>query len=255
MSERLQRSLRRRLRPVHDDGDACSLRLYRFAAGELAADEENAFRAHLASCEACQADLDLAQQIERDARAVDTTRGKTKVWRWLGYALAPAALAATLLLLVIRAPGDGGDDAEFKIKGTYSLQVGVQRGTQRFSGQSGASYQDGDVLGFFYTAPEPRYVYVLFSDENAEVTRIYPTGAATLLPAGVELALPHGAVLEPGQGCEWIVTVFADRPRPSRQIEQHVRRAVRASGAECQLGDLQIGDASVDVFVLRREQP
>jgi hypothetical protein len=254
MDERLQLGLKRLLDPRFDDGDDCALSLYRFAAGEASRDEERVFRQHLAQCAQCQENLELLRQWDQEQSRLAAHQKTAGPLRLFGLVLGPLAIAATLLMLVLRPSIAPDGDAQYKIKGTYALHVAVQRGTQRFGGVSGADFAAGDVLGFFYTAPKAGYMYLMFADEADTVSTIYPTGRPVLLPAGVEVALPNGAVLEPGHGCEWIVAVFSSQAVELEDIKQALLQALAVRGEGCQMAPLPIDNVSVDVFVLKREQ-
>jgi hypothetical protein len=69
----------------------------------------------------------------------------------------------------------------------------------------------------------------------------------------VERPLPDGAVLEPGEGCEWIVAFFSPEPVPVDRLREALTRAVRARQADCRLGEMDLGNIAVDVLIMRRQ--
>jgi hypothetical protein len=247
----LEKGLRELLEPERPDG-ACGPTLYRFASGEASAQEAAAFEAHLAGCPACRVDLAALQAEDRQV-AAQPVRFFGFRWSWL---VAGAAVAAMLLItlwlvgipkLSQKEHGDG-----FLIKGPYQLQLAVQRGDRRFVGASGSRFETGDVLGLFYTAPEERWLVVFFSDAGGNISQVFPGGAPVKVPAGVERPLPDGAVLEPGEGCEWLVALFSTEPLDTEQARRALRRAVRDRDGSCTLAPLGLDDAAVSVLVLRR---
>jgi hypothetical protein len=248
----IEQGLRKLLSVEGVDGEECTLELFRYAAGELLPEERSDFEAHMATCAACRADLATFSESEAVAPPRRLFFGLRPAW--VALASVPA-----MLLLVVGLWWAGLFDLErrepdgFRIKGPYHIQLAVKRGSDHLVGKSGERFYSGDVLGFFYTAPEPRRLVVLFADERAEVTRVYPSRLPVeTLQAGVEKPLPDGAVLEPGSGCEWIFGIFSVEPIEMDVLEERLKRAVESRKPDCSLGPLELENATIDVIVLRR---
>lgn len=248
----IEEGLRRLLAPETADGEQCSRALYRHVAGEATAEEAEAFEVHLAECLSCREDLASFRSIDAGARPARALSLHRPVW----------AVAAAAFVLCVLAVGlwfglrdrDRDVSEGFRIKGPYQVKVAVQRGDESFTASAESVFKSGDVLGFFYTAPEDRYLVILFSDELGQITRVFPAGPLVQMPAGVERPLPDGAVLEPGSGCEWIVAFFCKEPVEVNVLNDLLRRAVEARKPGCILGAIELDDASLQVVVLRREQ-
>jgi hypothetical protein len=248
----IEERLRKLLSVEGVDAEECTASLYRYAVGELSPEELNEFEAHLATCAACRTDLAAFSESEKAAPARRGFFGLRPAWVALAGVPAMLLLVVGLWWLGVFGPGRQ-EPAGFRIKGPYQIQLAVKRGSERLVGKSGERFYSGDVLGFFYTAPEPRRLTVLFADERAEITRVYPSRLpAETLPAGVEQPLPDGAVLEPGSGCEWILGIFSVEPIEMDVLEERLSRAVRARKPDCSLGALELENAAIDVIVLRR---
>jgi hypothetical protein len=243
----LEEGLRSVLRPDAGDGEDCAQTLYRYAAGDLDPDETLAFERHLRDCAVCRMDLEAFRVLEREPEL--RRFGFRPLWAVLVGCLAVVGLASVLWL-----SSRGAEEASsFRIKGGFGLQLAVQRGDKRFVASSHDRFQTGDALGFFYTAPADRYLSVLFSDEQGRVVRVFPQGEPRRVPAGAERPLPDGAVLEPGEGCEWIVAVFSEEPVDPARMAERLRQAVRQRQPDCTLPAIGGQGDSVQVLILRRD--
>jgi hypothetical protein len=245
--ETLEKGLGLLLSPDRADGEACARDLYRYASGDATPEEAAAFESHLAGCRQCREDLEAFRSLEEPAEAVRSLR----VWRpaWLAAAALLLCVVAVGLFLFLRSEGPG---PEFRIKGPFQIHVAVQRGEQRFVAASGDRFEAGDVLGFFYTAPEDGYLSVLFIDSRENITRVFPGRIPGRVRPGVERPLPDGAVLEPGEGCEWIVGFFSREPADLEELEALLRRAVQDRRPDCTLGPMEPEGVSVHALILRR---
>lgn len=245
--EALEKGLGLLLSPDRADGEACARDLYRYASGDATPDEAVAFETHLAECRRCRADLEAFRRMDESAAAVPSL----PVWR-------PAWLAAAVLLLCVLVVGlfvflrSGEPRPEFRIKGPFRIHVAVQRGERRFVAASGDRFEAGDVLGFFYTAPEDGYLSVLFIDSQGKITWVFPARPPGRVLSGVERPLPDGAVLEPGKGCEWIVGFFSREPADLEEFETLLRRAVQERRPDCTLGPMELEGVSIHALILRR---
>lgn len=259
----LQSRLREVLSPERADGLDCSVTLYRYAAGDLSPDEVTELRGHLARCARCRADLLVFRNSERPP-----SRGWVpRAIAWLR--LRRLAAAATLLFVAVvggtlwwaSSPG-GGHRPVVALRaksGAAALHVAVQRGERSFAADASTRFEDGDTLGFFYSAPTETWPVVLFVDGAGSVARIFPLDTPVLLPAGADLRLAAGAVVQPGQGCEWIVAIFFPKSQPpdlpaSESMLRAKAQARAPADASCDLKLSPDPGASVSVFVVKRPQ-
>jgi hypothetical protein len=120
-------------------------------------------------------------------------------------------------------------------KGGPHLTIAVRRGADELVAPR--EFLTGDALGFFYSSPAPVWPVLFFCDDRGTVTRIFPSGEPTLLPAADHAAIPAGVVIEPPSGCEWLVALFAsEAERPALdEIASVLRGALGTHGPDCQL--------------------
>lgn len=264
------------------------LRIARYDAGEMDADERAAFERHLAVSPACRADLaDLRSLDEPDlddpggsgsngrnpnALYTDADRPppaptdagyrvlRFPSRRWLPGALVATALAAGLVAWVLGgrtveplATGAAPPEAPGLIaKGAWSLHVGVRRGASVFQAAPGTALERGDQLGLFYSTTRPGHLMVLFVDDGQQVTRIVPAEATTSLPVepGERLPLPDSAVLGPATGCEYLVGAFS--PSPFRASDLHRLLDAHQLTDACRSGAVVRDDLEIVVHAVPR---
>lgn len=221
--------------------------LARYVAAELSGSEAEAFTAHAARCADCTATLDdLADTAHAWGRAPSNVVPFPR--RFVRLFAAPAlALAASLCLFVLwNRPVDGD---RLVPKGAWSLELAVQRGGQQFLAPSGAQLLTGDQLGFFYSSPREGWLTVLYADTSGAPLRIFParSSGSAKVAAGQNVALADGAVLEAGQGCEWVVGLFTPAPLTGEQAQARVREMI-AGRKGCTLPE----QADARVVVVKR---
>ncbi|MBI5544628.1 MAG: zf-HC2 domain-containing protein [Deltaproteobacteria bacterium] len=258
MADPIEEGLALLLGPDAADGGPCRGRdLHRYASGSGSPEQSRAFEAHLRTCSECREDLQALRRWEAMSQEpADSLLARLR--RALSsWTLAPVgALAAMLLvgLALWRAiPDQRKSGAAFQIKSGYRLHVGVLRGDQALVGKSGDLFQPGDVLSFFYTAPEASYLTVLLADESDNVSRAFPETVAQQLPAGVEARLAASAALDrQGTPCEWVVAAFSPQPLEESLLRAQLREAISHRKADCALPPLEV-PAAVDVFLVRRQ--
>lgn len=166
--------------------------------------------------------------VERGAR-VGARRGAGRRWRWLaGAAVAAAAVLAGIGWLWLRG---GAAEEGLAVKGPPAarLVVVASRGEgEAFAVEADARLMAGDRLGFFVAADAPGAVAVWWVD-GAGATRLAPTGGrGGAFGAGALVALPEGARLTAGAGCEWVVAAFGAGPLPLGRLDG----ALRAPGGD-----------------------
>jgi len=156
-------------------------------------------------------------------------------WARLRQALTiavPAAVAATLLVVVVPALRSPGDDY-VGTKGLggpqpLPLQVFVDRAGKAHELHAGDQVHPGDGLRFVVDAPE-REVVLLSVDAQGQVSRLVPGGTARVPQTGI---VPGGSVLDGVLGPERIFAVELQPGMDVAQIESAIREAVREGGEQ-----------------------
>ena len=82
---------------------------------------------------------------------------------------------------------------------------------------------------------------------------IYPAGArrSAAVNAGAEIAIPDGAIVRTGQGCEWLVAVFSDEALDTQRVAEEIRAAPRTR-AGCRVELTISGARSFRLFPIMR---
>ncbi len=221
--------------------------LARYAAQLMSSQERSSFEPHLAQCADCRADFAAMGEARR---AWDEPR-RARSWRpMLWFSPAVLALGAAAALVVLR-PADRADP--LTAKGTWALHVAVEREGQVFRAHDGVALREGDRLGFFYTADKPGFLTVLYADEKGEVVRLHPSndGPPQLAEAGTNVRIPDGALISPGQGCEWVIALFSADPLAAQTaIKDGKRMVARRKG--CELSPQAAEGVAVQVLGVKR---
>ncbi len=215
------------------------LRFDQWRAGDAAAAEQQAFKAHLASCARCRE----RQEMLADARArFDASRLATPAWlsgsgvhaerplsrrtRTLGLASLAAAAACALFML----PEQGLSPAS-RTKGNPYLTYYVKRGDVVLQGASAQVLMPADRIRFAYSTPRAQHLAILSLDATAHASVYYPDAdqAAPIEP-GTNVLLPSAIELDATLGQELIVAVFCEQPiavAPLREALQARRTPLR----------------------------
>lgn len=243
---RLEERLRALTLPVQPN-ESCAEEeaLYRYATKEATPNERREFESHLSGCDLCRADLRLFHQVKTPHR------GPSRVQTVLAFV--PIAAAAALLLLVLPQPTNQ-PAPELRPKGSFHLHVAVQRGAARLLPRPGFELREGDLLGFFYSAPVPTHLLVLSANAAGEVTRLHPEIEQRLLPAGVELRLEDGArwrVDENTGSCHWLAAFFSEAPITEAAAVQALQAAILSTNDSCALALPALDDIAVEILPLR----
>ncbi len=253
--EKIEAGLREILSPRYLDGKGCSVELYDYASGQMNTKEAADFELHLQSCAQCRDDLEIFRNLENERIAPDAPR---RACTYFISVLAAASIVCLVMLVGLLWPFGrrdfDGDRAGFRIKGPDRLHVAVRRGEKTFKARSGDALRTNDTLGFFYTAPRSGYIVILFADEEGQVSQVYPEKGWDRIDPGVEKALPGGAVMAQGQGCEWLAAFFshADTPPSVEKAKRFLEKAVRGRIPDCRLDPVQLELMQVDVYVIKR---
>jgi hypothetical protein len=173
---------------------------------------------------------------------------------WVGRPVTWAAAAACAALVVgttVFLPTDAAREIEFAVKGEADhMDVAVQRKGQRFRLRPPGQLEDGDQLGFFYTAERPGYLALFDLRASGEASLLFPSDAprSGAIAAGSEVPLPDGGTFTRAPGCEWLVAVFSDRPLAIETSSAALRTAAAASGPGCDLQPEIEGARTIWVF-------
>jgi hypothetical protein len=190
--------------------------------------------AHVAGCDRCRARL---QRMEGEgeefrrfvypATLAGLEQRPPRRWVWVKFAAPVAALAAAVVVLVVRTgpPDDysGAKGAAFKL----TVYAGL--------GESARALGDGDVvpanasLRFRVQPSGSCHLAIVSVDETGHVSRLFPPAGDAVSVTKMQ-ALPGGAVLDGRAGPERIYAVCAPAPIPLSQIEE-AARAVSPPGA------------------------
>jgi hypothetical protein len=197
---------------------------------ELPPDEEQAARAHLATCARCaervrEAEADAARfgaaapAWEALAGTASAARPRRRA-RFLSYGLLAAAASVALVVSVVLRPGpDGLPDT--RTKGGERLGFFVKRGNATWAGKPGEALRPGDVVQFVYSARASSYLAIVSADGAGNVQVLYPAGAqAAAAPAGQDVPVPQSTILDGATGAERVVGLFC----PSAIDLEAVRR-------------------------------
>lgn len=231
------------------------------AAGDAAERSEDG---HWQTCEVCQSLLDAERALNADELSQGLMESAAESWpeangpgrrqRWLVLAGGLAAAAGMLIWLVSRRPPDVGEGV--RAKGAWSLHVGIKRGDRVLRRKAGSVFHTGDELGFFYTAPQPGYLSIVFVDSSGAEAILFPrTGSkAASVPAGSEVRLDAGGQLTATMDCEWVVGAYSEAPFDSRLPIDAIQSATGTLGRDCALDVDETLDVALDIVPLIRRR-
>lgn len=213
---------------------------------------------HLRACASCAAATQALHDLDRGPAPVPAPPASLaeRARVWVGRPVSWAAAAACAALLVgtavfLQQPTDAAREIEFAVKGEADhIDVAVQRKGQRFRLRPPGQLEDGDQLGFFYTAQRPGYLTLFDLRASGEASLLFPRHAprSGAIAAGSEIPLPDGGTFTPAPGCEWLVAVFSDRPLAIETEAGALRAAATASGPGCDLQPEIEGARTIWVF-------
>jgi RNA polymerase sigma factor (sigma-70 family) len=245
-----------RPRPAETSHEAELFSLARVIAGSN--DELDARRAdeHLSSCAECRELSMLLHQLDAEEEfGDDTRRGKSPFYRegFLGrssltYAIFSAAavlvLGLSIVFSVSRVPSEEEKGGRLSVKGYEDdFIVAARRGASTFTINPMDRLQEGDALGMFYSSDRSGYLLVLSIDASKNAVVLYPAEKLTSAPIleGERISVADGALVEQGQGCEWLAAVFSDEPVNADAAIRAVKTG-RMTHAQCRL-DLEVDGA------------
>ncbi len=242
------------------DPDPCpeGLDLARYVAADLSEEEQGHFKRHLETCPACQADMRRYEELAGAWQDQASKAGIMQAWFRSWPRLALAASAAMLLLaLALFLPPDSPSSPERKLipKGAFELLVAAERKGHTFRVENGSVLNEGDRLGFFYSATQAGYLMILYIDESGELVRLYPAEDVLSSPVvqGINLSIPDGALVKTGRGCEWVVGIFSRRELSEALLGEAVNRMwARRSSCRLNREAARLDDVDIQVIQVRR---
>jgi hypothetical protein len=242
-----------------DQGCGDTVALARYAADDLTAAERREFEIHLGLCSDCRADLEVFTSVEEIWDAGEPAP-EGIIDRLLGFwtlpRLALAASAAVLALILVLVPlGPPEEERILVPKGTWQLHVAAERSGHTFRVVDGSVLQTGDQLGFFYTAERPGYLMILYADEEGEIIRLYPAlkPHSAAAAEGKNIRIPDGAELSPGEGCEWVVGLFSDRPLTGDSAREAIGRMLgERKGCRLEASSAKLQGVGIQVIQVNR---
>lgn len=206
-----------------------ALALDAFALGALDAAAAAEVAAHLAGCEACRSERDLAADARAEFLVVVLPRGlraRRRV-RWWWLAMPVLAIAALLVVLLPRPPAD----PELGVKGAASWQVFAYRNGRTFAVRDGAQLAAGDRIRFAIATGAARYLLVASVDGRGAITIYHPYGGTRSAPVETALfELDGSIVLDAAPGPERIYALLSDEPLAADAVSAELR-GVAAGGA------------------------
>ncbi|MBU48052.1 MAG: hypothetical protein CL920_05070 [Deltaproteobacteria bacterium] len=220
-----------------------------FLLEELAVSEHKQLQAHLETCSHCQEQV-TSMQAERRAfeEQLDmsafmgemmererTSSSWSFQWDMLlrPFVWGPLMTAAAFALFfgmqsnnkVVTSPyGTGQLQKQYHravgVKGTPALSIYRFRGTQRITARSGATYKEGDTLGFAYRGKGFRYLFMVLIDAKGEVSWLYPgEDGKRSMPIASHGQLKGSIELDGSKGKERLLTFFSMKPLTKEAVK------------------------------------
>lgn len=222
----LEDKLRRR--SEHCLSDLALDRLVVFNARGAALPE--AAKAHLDSCESCEARLGALRQAHARFSLAPPSSSPFRSARrrlWLAASLASAAVVLILALALL--PKTRAPAKSIGRKGSVSFGVYVLRDQRVQRGRSGDAYFPGDRLRFFYTSDQPTHLAIFDVESSGAITPFVASGQhAKALPPGSQKLLEDTIELDDALGEETLVGVFCPHPFELKTVQ----RALQTRGFE-----------------------
>lgn len=212
-----------------------TLRLHQFRLGELAIDDEDGVRTHLADCAACAARIDHQRAVRTEFARLpmpDALVPKPTLWERLGawraaLVLVPIAAAAGV---VVRLPPAQTVDDGVRSKGANALEAWVETGATARPLYTNESLAAGDRVQLKFDAHGHRFVTLAGRDGSGQA-EIYSTLPAA---AGLQTA-PFALTLDATPGDQVFYAILTDtRPDPQALLTALADEPLRVDRAEVQ---------------------
>ena len=228
--EKVEALLRLRYKSAKVESDVCpeleSIALT--ISGAATRQQAKAARIHLQQCDLCaEAVMLLSGASGRQRHTATAWRRLKNFWthpapglRFSRLSLAGLSAVAVLVVAIVFL-GKGVEKSELIPKGSlYDIHLAVERGGKRFRAREMDKLQEGDKVGFFYSAPRQGYLAIVDVDADGKASVVFPTGKkySERIEPGTEQPLPPGGIVREGRRCEWLVGVFSDSPLAVKKI-------------------------------------
>jgi hypothetical protein len=153
----------------------------------------------------------MAARIRADLERAERTEPSTTpvFWRRALLAMAPALAAAAVISVVVLRPPTAPDDRLKGLAPALDVHVAAPSGPRALCGDDVLG--QGDVVQVRIRGAGAGHGVVVSLDGKGAVTRHFPDGAETALPAGTA-SLPFSFELDDAPGFERFVLVTADAP-------------------------------------------
>jgi hypothetical protein len=202
---------------------------------------------HVNSCGRCRTRLEQLKQASRvpESFILDgIRRTRRRLWaRRAGIASTSLAVAATLLLMVMRVPPLPPAPEGERLKGSeLSLGVYVRRGSGVVvAAQSPAAVAPGEQIRFEVTSTRPGFLGIVGLDAAGAVTPYVASGGRLRkLGAGRQL-LDGSILLDETLGAEQLIAVWCPSDRATRDVVEAARAALdRAGNDAARVGHLPV---------------
>jgi hypothetical protein len=254
------------------------LRLRQLDIGELAPDQAERARQHLAGCESCRARLEalaveqrafaqnipfarFAGGVERAARVPRTDRRSRRAVM-VGGGLALAA-AAGMLLVAGGAPSGGrlpAGDPRNRIKGaapiTATVRIGAASGQRSAVPGSTTALAAGERLRVGYALPDAAHLMVVSIDDAGEATKISTDWeAARVVHPAREVSYLPGSIELTGAGKERLYLFVSEFPLDPDSAADAARAAHAAARGDLTRAGLPTLPPRVRAFTWLFEKP
>ncbi len=234
------------------------LRLRRFRAGELPAEEATQVTAHTQECGPCRAKLRAAEEEQRSfeasvpfdrfAAGVERAVRRPPPRRSLRWVAPVLSTAAALLVVLTAAPLLRTPSQPV---GTNRLKGGAEVVVQVGGGENGATREaaarapeplaPGERVRIGYKGGDHRFLTSVSIDDRGEVTALYPESGKSLpVTDGTELQYLPESLDFTGAGLERIVVVLSDEALEVEQVKDAARAAFRDGGGLANMGRLTL---------------
>jgi hypothetical protein len=191
----------------------------------------------------------MAARIRADLERPDPSPTTPAFWRRAWFAAAPAlAAAAVVSVVVLRPPADDGDRLKGLAPG-LDVHVAAPAGPRALRGDDVLG--EGDVVQVRIRAGGAAHGVVVSLDGSGAVTRHFPDGAGTALPAGTA-SLPFSFELDDAPGFERFVLVTADTPIDVEQVLKAARSVAVGKSPESTTLPLPADLRQSDVLLRKR---
>jgi hypothetical protein len=259
----VERLIRMR-RPLPDEDD-CDEAVALASHGLAGPEEILRASRHLESCALCRESLLALSSFDTlenadEMRTAPAVEPKPRVHaiskKYALIAAAAVLIAGIAAVLTISRPWSTGPKPGegLVVKGPADrLQIAVQRDEVQFTARPLDRLLEGDRLGLFYSADKAGYLAVIDMDDEGQTTILYPSGSPQSAPmaAGVTVPIPDGAIVRDGEGCEWVVAVFSDKPLSTAFLKESIGRA-NLSRQTCELEIDIPGTRQIRILPFRR---